>query len=146
MDLGFGEIAMLLVLGVVMFGPDKIPPLARKAAKVVHFLRGIANDAQNQLRNELGPEYADLELRDLNPRTFIQKHLLTDIQEDLDDIKSDLGSIRDDLKAEGKNLAEIEAAIRSTDEAIEATEAVEESVDTGVGHYWTAAPFDVEAT
>lgn len=134
---------MLLVLGVVMFGPEKIPALARKAAKVIHFLRGIANDAQTQLRSELGPEYADLELRDLNPRAFIQKHLLSDIQEDLDDIKSDLGSIRDDLVAEGKSLEEIDAALRSTEEAIETTESV---IEDSVGHYWTAAPYDLEAT
>ena len=48
---------MLLILGVVMFGPERIPPMARKAAKIIHFLRNIANDATSQLRNELGPEY-----------------------------------------------------------------------------------------
>lgn len=143
MDLGFGEIAMLLVLGVVMFGPEKIPPLARKAARVVHFLRGIANDAQNQLRSELGPEYADLELRDLNPKVFVKKHLLGTLQEDLDDIKTDLEGIKDDLAAEGRDLKEIENAIRNTEGAIERTE---DAIDETVGNYWTTAPFDVEAT
>lgn len=137
-----GEIAMLLILGVVMFGPEKIPPMARKAAKIVHFLRGIANDAQTQLRNELGPEYSDLELRDLNPKVFLQKHLLGELQEDLEDIKEDLEGIRDDLAAEGKELAEIESAIRSTDTAIETAQTAEDAS----AYYWTNAPFDVEAT
>lgn len=144
-----GEIAMLLILGVVMFGPEKIPPLARKAARVVHFLRNIANDAQSQLRNELGPEYADLQLTDLHPKNFIRKHLLDDIQEDLDDIKQDMIGIRDDLKAEGRDLKEIERAIQNTDEVSDrVAEAADEvaTVDAGVGNYWTSAPFDVEAT
>lgn len=144
MDVGLPEIIMLVVLGVVMFGPEKIPPMARKAAKVIHFLRGIANDAQTQLRNELGPEYADLDIRDLNPKTFISKHLLGDMQEDLDDIKQDLTSIRDDLAAEGKSVAEVEAALRSTDEAMATASSATDT--SGIGNYWTAAPFDPEAT
>ena len=133
---------MLLVLGVVMFGPEKIPPMARKLAKIIHFLRGIANDAQTQLRNELGPEYADLDIRDLNPKTFIAKHLLGDLQEDLEGIKGDLEGIRDDLAAEGRELDEITQAISKTDEALNSTE----QVHSDIGNYWEAAPFDPEAT
>ena len=133
---------MLLVLGVVMFGPERIPPMARKAAKIVHFLRGIANDAQDQLRSELGPEYADLELTDLHPKNFVKKHLLTDLQEDLEDIKEDLGTIKKDLEAEGKDLSKVEAALRSTDEALDATESAMDDDDMTSSH----APFDIEAT
>ena len=133
---------MLLILGVVMFGPERIPPMARKAAKIIHFLRNIANDATSQLRNELGPEYKDLSIADLNPKTFIAKHLLGDLQEDLNEIKEDLGSIRNDFKAEGKDLTELESALRSTDDAL----ATASSGASSVGNYWTAAPFDLEAT
>ncbi|MGA4508213.1 sec-independent translocase [Propionibacteriaceae bacterium G1746] len=142
MDIGLPEILMLVVLGVVMFGPEKIPPLARKAAKVIHFLRGIANDAQSQLRSELGPEYANFDIRDLNPRTFVAKHLLGDLQEDLNDIKNDLTGIKSDLQAEGKDLTEIESAIKKTDEALATTS----SAGSTVGNYWNAAPYDLEAT
>ncbi|MGA4670461.1 sec-independent translocase [Propionibacteriaceae bacterium Y1923] len=142
MDLGVGEIGMLLILAVLMFGPEKIPPLARKAAKVIHFLRGIANDATSQLRSELGPEYANLSITDLNPKTFIAKHLLGDLQEDLNEIKEDLGSIKKDFEAEGKDLTEIEKAIKNTDDAM----ATASRAAATAGNYWTAAPFDAEAT
>ena len=132
---------MLLILGVVMFGPERIPPLARKAAKIIHFLRNIANDATSQLRNELGPEYKDLSIADLNPKTFIAKHLLGDLQDDLNEIKEDLGSIKKDFEAEGKDLNEIESALRTTDDALATT-----SAPSSVGNYWTAAPYDLEAT
>lgn len=94
---GLPEIITLVVLAIIMFGPEKVPELSRKAARVIHFLRNIANNAQDQLRAELGPQYADLELRDLNPKNFVQKHLLDELQADIDDIKSDLSEVRTDL-------------------------------------------------
>ncbi len=69
LDFNAGEILLLVVLAVIIFGPEKLPDLARKAARVVNYLRGIANDARGQLR-EYAPELADLQLADLNPRTF----------------------------------------------------------------------------
>ena len=73
------ELILLLVLGVVMFGPEKLPLLARKAARVFVAVRNIANNAQTQLREELGPEYSDLKLEDLNPKKFVAKHMREEI-------------------------------------------------------------------
>ena len=56
------------MLAVIIFGPDKLPGLARKAARVVRYIQGIANDARGQLAEQLGPEFSDL--KDLNPRTL----------------------------------------------------------------------------
>ena len=53
---------------MLVFGPDKLPDFARQAGRMVRQLRDFANEAQDELREELGPEYADLELRDLDPR------------------------------------------------------------------------------
>ncbi len=66
-DFNVSEILVLGVLAVIIFGPEKLPEVARKAARVLNYLRNIANDAQGRLRQELGPEFADLELADLNP-------------------------------------------------------------------------------
>jgi sec-independent protein translocase protein TatB len=71
------------VLAVIIFGPEKLPELARKAARVVNYLRTVANDARGQLRSELGPEYADLHLSDLNPRTLGRQLLGEDATRDL---------------------------------------------------------------
>ena len=74
-DFNGSEIVVLAVLAVIIFGPEKLPDLARKTARVFHYLRGIANDARGQLRAELGPEYADISLSDLNPRNLGQRLL-----------------------------------------------------------------------
>ena len=73
---GLPEMAVILVVAVIVFGPDRLPEFARQAGRVLHTLRGFARDAQDELRNELGPEYADLELPDLDPRVAIRKHIL----------------------------------------------------------------------
>ena len=73
---GVPEIAVLLVVAVIVFGPDRLPDMARQAARMIHTLRGFARNAQNELRDELGPEYADLQLRDLDPRVAVRKQIM----------------------------------------------------------------------
>lgn len=87
-DFNMSEILVLGVLAVIIFGPEKLPELARKAARVISYLRNIANDAQGRLRQELGPEFADLELADLNPRALVNKHLLNPVQAEVTALKS----------------------------------------------------------
>ena len=100
--IGGWEIGWLLVLAIVLTPPEKIPELSRKAARVLFFLRNIANDATAQLRSELGPEYADLQLSDLHPKTFVQKHLLNGVQAEIDSMRAEIDDIRDDLSLEAK--------------------------------------------
>lgn len=75
-DVGLPEIAVILLIAVVVFGPERLPEFARQAARMLHTLKGFANNAQRELRDELGPDYADLKLRDLDPRVAIRQHVL----------------------------------------------------------------------
>jgi sec-independent protein translocase protein TatB len=59
-----------------VFGPDKIPELAKQAGAMLRKARDFANAARDELRDELGPDYADLELRDLDPRAIVRKHIV----------------------------------------------------------------------
>jgi sec-independent protein translocase protein TatB len=70
------EFLVLAVVGLIVLGPDRLPGLARDAARLVRTLREIANGARTQLKEELGPEFAELDLRSLNPKTMIQNALL----------------------------------------------------------------------
>jgi sec-independent protein translocase protein TatB len=73
--------AVIAFVAVLVFGPDKLPELARQAAQMVRKARAFANSARDELRNELGPEYSDLELRDLDPRTIVRKHIIEAMEE-----------------------------------------------------------------
>jgi sec-independent protein translocase protein TatB len=80
-SLGWLEIGVLLIVALLVFGPDKLPSVARDAARMLRELRKMAQGARTQLKSELGPEFADFDFDSLNPRTFVRKHLLDDIDE-----------------------------------------------------------------
>jgi sec-independent protein translocase protein TatB len=84
--IGLPELMIIMIVAVVVFGPERLPDLARQAGRFVRQVRNLAQSAQNQLREELGPEYADLKLTDLDPRQAIRKHILEAMEDDpLDD-------------------------------------------------------------
>jgi sec-independent protein translocase protein TatB len=72
------ELVVLAIVGLIVLGPDRLPDLARDAARMIRSLRDMATGARAQLREELGPEFADVDLRSLNPRTAIQRAVLGD--------------------------------------------------------------------
>lgn len=74
-DVGLLELAVIALVAIIVLGPDRLPELARQAAQLLHRARGLATNARDELRNELGPDYADLQLRDLDPRAIVRKHI-----------------------------------------------------------------------
>jgi sec-independent protein translocase protein TatB len=75
-DIGTGEIIALAVLALLVLGPEKLPRYAADAARFVRQVRNMAGDARSEVTRELGPELEGLNLRELNPRSLMRKHLL----------------------------------------------------------------------
>ena len=128
------ELILLLVLGVVMFGPEKLPLFARKAARVFVAVRNIANNAQTQLREELGPEYSDLKIEDLNPKKFVAKHMREEIAA-IEEAKREISTVGSTVKAAA---TEATAAAAAKNDPTGETETSTLTLLT--------APYDTEAT
>lgn len=79
---GLQEMALIAIVAVLVFGPDRIPEMARQAGRFLKRMKGYADAARDDLRQELGPDYADLELRDLDPRTIVRKHILEAMEDE----------------------------------------------------------------
>jgi sec-independent protein translocase protein TatB len=83
-NVGPMEFVVLALVGLIVLGPDKLPGLTRDAARMLRTLREMATGARTQLKNELGPEFADVDLsalndlRSLNPRTALTRALFSD--------------------------------------------------------------------
>jgi sec-independent protein translocase protein TatB len=75
-SLSWERLFVLGILALLIFGPERLPTLARDAGRALRKLRETALGAREQLSAELGPEFGDLDLASLNPRTFVRKHLL----------------------------------------------------------------------
>lgn len=82
--LGWPEALALVVIALLVFGPEKLPQAASQAGRTLRQLRRMANSAKADLQANLGPEFSNFDPADLNPKTFVRKHLLDDIESDWD--------------------------------------------------------------
>ena len=83
LGLGWPEVAVILVLGLFVFGPERLPHLAAEAGRMLRGLRTQAKGITDDLKTELGPELGDLDLASLHPKTFVRKHLWEDDDDEL---------------------------------------------------------------
>jgi sec-independent protein translocase protein TatB len=105
-DIGPLELVTLVVLAVLVFGPDKLPKVIQDVTRTIRKIREFSESAKDDIRSELGPEFKDFEFEDLNPKTFIRKQL--------DNDELGLKEIRNgfDLK---KEMAEVTDAVHGRD-------------------------------
>jgi sec-independent protein translocase protein TatB len=78
-DLSPFKLLVLAVIALVVFGPYELPKIASQVGRALRDLRRIAEGAKADLREGLGPEFQEFDFEDLNPRRFVQKHLLDDM-------------------------------------------------------------------
>ncbi|MGW2179494.1 sec-independent translocase [Streptomyces sp. NPDC001732] len=114
-DIGVLELVTLGILGVLVFGPDKLPKVIQDASRFIRKVREFSESAKEDIRTELGPEFKDFEFEDLNPKTFVRKQLmdgnddlgLKEIRESFD-LRKDLNEITDAVN--GRESAAVESA------------------------------------
>ncbi|MFJ7236866.1 sec-independent translocase [Streptomyces olivaceus] len=105
-DIGALELVTLVVLAVLVFGPDKLPKVIQDVTRTIRKIREFSDSAKQDIRDELGPEFKDFEFEDLNPKTFIRKQLDND-ELGLKELRSGF-----DLK---KEMAEVTDAVHGRD-------------------------------
>jgi sec-independent protein translocase protein TatB len=101
-DVSLWEILTIGVIGLLVFGPDKLPKLAADAARLLREVRRMATGAQQDLKESLGPELADLDLESLNPRAFVKRNLLDPIDAEVDDVRRAVNGTSADPQPGGK--------------------------------------------
>jgi len=109
-NIGPMELIVLAVVGLIVLGPDRLPGLAKDAARMIRTLRDLATGARTQLRDELGPEFADVDLRNLNPRTALSRALLGDDAEKLQNFNPRAAIQRGIFGADEAQAAAVDAA------------------------------------
>ncbi|MGI9086049.1 MAG: sec-independent translocase [Aeromicrobium sp.] len=91
--MGWPELVTIGVVGVIVFGPDKLPDIARQAGQFIRTMRRMAENAKNDLGREIGQDFSGLQLRDLDPREVVRKNLL-EIADDSPGVKEDTRALR----------------------------------------------------
>ena len=80
-SIGWGEIIVLALAALFIFGPERLPGLAKDAATGLKRVRSAITGVREQVNESLGddlPELRDLDLRKYHPKTFIRSQLLGD--------------------------------------------------------------------
>ena len=80
-DLSLTKILVLAVIALIVFGPNELPKVASQAGRMLRDLRKIAEGAKADLREGLGPEFQDFDFDDLNPKSFVRKHLFDESEQ-----------------------------------------------------------------
>jgi sec-independent protein translocase protein TatB len=91
---GLPELAVLVVVGLLIFGPDRLPEFARQAGRILRQVKQFSQNARDDLRAELGPDFADFELTDLDPRRAVRKYM----QDAWDETDGEAESLRPGLR------------------------------------------------
>lgn len=106
------HLVVLVLLGIFIFGPDRLPKAIADGVKMLRNLRTMARNATSDLNRELG---TDLQLEDLNPKALLRKHLLSEedeqalrrpfeqlyreVQEDVKGIRNEAASVAESVKS-----------------------------------------------
>lgn len=117
-DIGPLELVTLVVLAVLVFGPEKLPKMIQDVTRTIRKIREFSESAKEDIRSELGPEFKDFEFEDLNPKTFVRKQLdndelgLKEIRNGFD-LKKEMADVTDAVHGRGAESASSSSASSS---------------------------------
>ena len=77
-SIGWGEIVVIALTALFIFGPERLPGLAQEAAHGLRRVRSAVTGVRAQVSESLGDDLPDLDLRRYHPRTFLRDQLLGD--------------------------------------------------------------------
>ncbi len=96
-----GEFLGLIVLGLFLVGPDKLPNAAKDFARFLHKVRNFTSYASRELKENLGPGFEDLDVSDLTPKNLAKKvngNAMDDVKPVINDVKRQSKEIKDVAK------------------------------------------------
>jgi sec-independent protein translocase protein TatB len=74
--LTFEKLLLIGVLAVFLLGPDRLPHYAAQLARLVKSLKRMADGAKDRMRDELGPDFDDVDWKKLDPRQYDPRRII----------------------------------------------------------------------
>lgn len=125
------EFILLLLIGILVIGPQRLPEYTQKLANLVREVRRMASGAREQIKEEVGIDIDEVDWKKYDPRQYDPRRIIKE------------ALLEDDTKpvSAGGPAAVAAAASAAASQAEERPERVIEQLP-----YGEAAPFDTEAT
>jgi sec-independent protein translocase protein TatB len=74
--LTFDKLLIIAIIAVFLLGPDRLPYYASQLARLVKSLRAMANGAKDRMREEMGPDFDDIDWKKLDPRQYDPRRII----------------------------------------------------------------------
>lgn len=85
------EFIVLLAVAAVVLGPERMPQYTQQLTRLIRELRRMAQGAQEKVREELGPEFDEVDWRALDPRQYDPRRIVREALSDAVDFDDPLG-------------------------------------------------------
>lgn len=76
--LTFEKLLVIMLIAVFVVGPDRLPVYAQKLAQLVKSLKQMASGAKDRMRDEMGPEFDEVDWKKLDPRQYDPRRIIRD--------------------------------------------------------------------
>jgi sec-independent protein translocase protein TatB len=142
--LSFDKLLIIGIIAVFVLGPERLPYYASQLARLVRRARDLANGAKDRMREEMGPEFDDIDWKKLDPRQYDPRRIIREALIDSDEPAPQVKPVSAEMAAAASASGDIAAAASpSTDRFGPASPSaqLDRMLRDGV-----AAPFDSEAT
>jgi sec-independent protein translocase protein TatB len=74
--LTFEKLLLIGLIAVILIGPDRLPGYAAQFGRLIRSLRDMANGAKSRMREEMGPDYDDVDWKKLDPRQYDPRRII----------------------------------------------------------------------
>jgi sec-independent protein translocase protein TatB len=74
--LTFEKLLLIALIAVLVIGPDRLPGYAAQFGRLVRSLRDMANGAKDRVRDEMGPDFDDVDWKKLDPRQYDPRRII----------------------------------------------------------------------
>ena len=91
--LTFEKILLIGIVAVFLLGPERLPHYAAQLARLVKQLRNLANGAKDRMRDEMGPEFDDVDWKKLDPRQYDPRRIIREALTDEDELKAQSATV-----------------------------------------------------
>jgi sec-independent protein translocase protein TatB len=76
--LSFDKLVLIAIVAVFLIGPERLPAYAAQLARMVRGIMKLADGAKDRLREEMGPEYDEVDWKRLDPRQYDPRRIIRD--------------------------------------------------------------------
>lgn len=130
------EMVIVIVIAILVLGPNKLPYYAKQLRNLVRNAKKMADNATQQVKDELGDDFKDVDWAKLDPRQYDPRRIVRDALNDDEEEDDEFGSPAQDDESE-------DSADDDFDRVPAGSRASEQAALRVPGE---PAPFDSEAT